>query len=96
MRDVQLMTLALAIAFGLALLETAQGVANFVQGLAEHGSGAREAQFAFGTSLNWRFGGHLFAFGGFVEGLIELAVVLLAAILVRRHAQSDSPPAETA
>jgi hypothetical protein len=31
MRDVQLTTLALAIAFGLALLETAQGVANFLR-----------------------------------------------------------------
>jgi hypothetical protein len=38
----------------------------------------------------------LFALGGFVEGLIELAVVLLPAILLRRHAQPDSPPAEAA
>jgi hypothetical protein len=84
LRDVPLTTLALAIGFGLALIQTAQGLATFVEGVTQHGSGAHEIRFEFGPSLNWFVGGHLFAFGQLVQGLIELAVVALAAVLVRR------------
>ena len=101
MRDVQLTTLALAIGFGLALIQTAEGVAFFIEGLAEHGRGVHDllafaAVPAEGNSLSWVFGGHLFSFGQLVIGLIELGVVLLAAMLVRRHAQADPSPAGTA
>jgi hypothetical protein len=96
MRDVQLTTLALAIAFGLSLIQIAEGVASFIEGLTQHGSGAHQAQFEFGVSLSWVFGGHLFAFGQLVQGLIMLGVVWVVAWLVRRRAQPDLPPAEPA
>jgi hypothetical protein len=94
MRDVQLTTLALAIGFGLALIQTAEGLANFVEGVTQHGSGASEVRFEFGPSLNWTLGGHLFAFGQLVQGLIELAVVALAAVLARRLARPAASHAD--
>jgi hypothetical protein len=101
MRDVQLTTLALAIGFGLSLINTASGFASFIEGLAEHGHGVHDVLGfptfpAEGNSLTWVWGGHLFAFGSFVIGLIELGVVWVAAVLVRRRAQPDPPPAEAA
>ena len=101
MQDVQLTTLALAIGFGLALIQMAEGVAYFIQGLAVHGSGVHDIPGfptlpAEANALTWVFGGHLFEFGQLVNGLIELGVLLLVAILVRRHAQPDAPPAEAA
>ncbi len=101
MRDVQLTTLAFAIAFGLALIQMAEGVAYFVEGLAEHGHNLRDV-LGFpglpveGNSLSWVWGGHLFSFGQFVIGLIALGVVWLAAVLVRRRAQPDPPQTEPA
>jgi len=100
MRDVQLTTLALAIGFGLALLNTAEGVADFIEGVAEHGHAVHDVLGftplpAEGDSLTWVFGGHLFAFGPLVIGLIELGVVWVAAVLVRRMARPDPPQAET-
>jgi hypothetical protein len=100
-RDVQLMTLALAIGFGLALIQMAEGVAYFIEGLAEHGHNVRDV-LSFpglpveGNSLGWVFGGHLFAFGQLVIGLTMLGVVWVAAVLVRRYAQPDPPQTEAA
>ena len=96
MRDVQLTTLAFAIGFGLALIQLAEGVAFFIEGLAEHGHNVRDVlDFpgipAEGNSLTWVFGGHLFSFGQFVIGLIMLGVVWVAAVLVRRKAQPAEP-----
>ncbi|HKD93585.1 MAG TPA: hypothetical protein VKB43_02620 [Gaiellaceae bacterium] len=101
MRDVQLTTLALAIGFGLALIQLAEGVAFFIEGLAEHGRNARDV-LGFpglpveGNSLSWVFGGHLFSFGQLVTGLIMLGVVWVVAVLVRRRPEPDVPSAEPA
>lgn len=86
-RDVPLRTVALGIALGYALLQTAQGVATFFEDLSVHGSAAHEVPSLITVpqyNLNWVFGGHVFAFGQLVFGLLELGTVLLVAALVRR------------
>ena len=92
-RDVPLSTLALGIALGYSLLATANGVATFIEGLAEHGHGVHDlvGNYFPGSQygLTWIFGGHVFAFGQLVLGLIELGTVLLVAGFVRRSARAD-------
>ena len=46
-----------------------------------------EVQFSQG--LTWQVGGHVMTFGKLVAGLIELALVLAVALLVRRRPAHD-------
>jgi len=92
LRDVQLSTLAFAIALGWSLFQLAEGVAAFIEGLAIHTHDGTEA-FSYtaslypqqGGGLTWTWGHHLFYFGQFVLGLIEVCVVLSVAALARRY-----------
>ena len=91
LRDVQLSTLALAIALGWSLYQTALGVGTFIEGVttrASPESGCTGYVPGLGTGLTWVWGDHVFSFGQFVMGLIELVTVLLIAALVRRHSRS--------
>ena len=94
LRDVPLTTLALAIALGLSLIQIAQGVAAFITDATQHGHDLNEGLGLYGGGLNWFCGHHLFAFGQFVTGLIELGTVLLIALLVRRLSSHADIPAD--
>lgn len=95
LRDVQLTTLAFAIALGWSLYQAALGVATFIESVTVHShgfGGFPGVAFAFpvqaGYGLTWVWGHHIFAFGQLVLGLIELGAVLLAAALVRRFSRN--------
>lgn len=96
-RDVQLATLAFAIALGWSLYQAALGVGIFIEGVTVHERGVNQFTGFLtlpqeGTGLTWIWGNHLFIFGQLVLGLIELGTVLLVAMLVRRK----SPRADEA
>lgn len=88
LRDVQLTTLAFAIALGWSLYQTALGFATFVEALTSRTNGFTGYVGAT-TGLTWIWHDHVFTFGLFVLGLIELGTVLLVAALVRRFARGS-------
>jgi hypothetical protein len=99
LRDVQLATLAFAIALGWSLYQAASGLATFVEGVTVHSHGFD--QFGplaslpqYGESLTWVWGHHLFTFGQLVMGLIELGTVLLVTMLVRRFSSRPVVPTD--
>lgn len=100
LRDIPLTTLAFAIALGWSLYQLAYGVGIFIEGVTSHGDGLNRVGFLdlpqYGTALTWVWGHHLFAFGQFVFGLLEVGTVLLVAMLVRRFSSPTAPPAAAA
>jgi len=89
-RDVPLRTLALAIAIGYALLETARGLGYFITVLTEHGHDVGEAfSYGYGGTMTWVWGHHVFSFGQLATGLVELGAVLLVAALVQRYSRAS-------
>ena len=92
LRDVPLTTLAFAIALGLSLIQIAEGAATFITDVTQHGHDLNPGFGLYAGGLNWVWGHHLFAFGQFVSGLIELGTVLLIALLVRRFSSRADVP----
>jgi hypothetical protein len=95
-RDAPVTTLALGIAGGFALLDLARGVSSFVEGLLtnqSHSDGFPGSLLA-GTSggLSWQVGHRVLTFDRLLSGLIELAVVATAAILIARRPRELPPP----
>ena len=88
-RDAPLVTLALGIAAAYALLDIAHGVAGFIEGLLTNQSSDGGLPISFLTGgndgLSWRLGHRVLTFDRLVTGLIELGVVVSAAVLVRRR-----------
>lgn len=95
--DTSLMTLAFAIALGWALFQVAQGLSTFVVTLLGNYSRDRLAIYPgfpeFGGALVWTVGDRVIFLSPLLGGLIELGLVLLVVLAVRRAtaAQSDSP-----
>jgi hypothetical protein len=93
LRDASLTTIAFAIALGYALLQTAEGVAYFVEGVTAHSHDFGRFGLAslpqYGQSLTWVWGHRLFTFGQLVSGLIELGTILLVAAFVRRRSKTS-------
>ena len=92
--DLTLTTVALALAIGWSLYELAHGVATFVDALGTHVSrsdASGYASFGFtGSGFTWIVHRHIVALDGIVVGLVELALVLLVAAVVRGR-QSKLP-----
>jgi hypothetical protein len=102
LRDLTLVTFALAIALGWSLIQVAEGVAAVVTGLLyelpddDSGSGgpnffAPYSLTEYGGVLTWDVGGHILSLGALVAGLVQLGVVLAVAALVYRRFRADSP-----
>jgi hypothetical protein len=93
LREATLFTLAFAIAIGWSLYQFAHGVATFLDALITHlppGSNNRFIPFyGEGGGLTWVVGRHVVTLDGMFLGLVELAVVLLVAAIVRRR---TAPP----
>lgn len=89
LRDATVTGLAFAIAIGWSLFRVAQGVATFVEGLSTHASFGGEVA---GGAMTWTVGHHFVSLDGIVTGLIELAVVLAVAAIVRSRYGSGRPP----
>ena len=97
LRDGALVMVAFAIALGWSLYSVAQGASAFVTVLLNEipnepsGLGVDPIRYAYG-SLTWRVGDRYLTFGPLVGGLVELAVVLAAAVLVYRWRDGDLRP----
>jgi len=97
LRNRALVALAFGIALGWALIQVAEGVAGLVAGLLyeidDSGDGpnffAPYALTRWGGVLTWDVGGRVLALGPLVAGLVQLGVVLVAALFVFRR----RPPA---
>jgi hypothetical protein len=93
LRDLTLVTIALAIALGWSLFQVASGVSELVTTLfidypdsAEILRGSRLSE-----PLTWGVGDRVLTFGPLLRGSIELAVVLGVALFVRsRHGRDDA------
>jgi len=77
--DLTLTRLALGIALGWALFRVADGAATLVTTLLTDFGGPHSFT---GQPLTWYVGDRILTFGALAQGLVALAVVLLAAILV--------------
>jgi hypothetical protein len=89
LRDVQLGTLALAIALGWSLYQTAAGVATFVETWVASGTSGWAGYVSAQTlGLTWVWHHHVFTFNQLVLGLIEFGTVLLVAAYVRRDSRA--------
>jgi len=88
LRDTTLTTLALAIAIGWSLFEVCRGAATLVDGLTTHaGNPNSDAIIVNGYGLTWMVGHHILTFDALVIGLVELAVALGVAVIVRRRVE---------
>jgi hypothetical protein len=87
LRDAQVGTLALAIALGWSLYQTALGIATLIEGALTRtgGLGGFTGYVQSGLGLTWVWHHRVFTFGQLVLGLIELGTVLLVAVFVRRR-----------
>ena len=78
-----LVMIAFAIAFGWSLFQVAHGVATFIDGLGTHYP-AGESGFVVG-GLTWIVDRRLITLDSLLEGVIELAVVVAAWMVVSRR-----------
>jgi hypothetical protein len=83
--DATLVAVALAIAFGWALFQVAEGVSATVSTLLTDYPGGADGLHAFFEPLTWTVHGRVLTLGPPLRGLIELAVVLAVALLVARR-----------
>ena len=93
LRDITLITLALAIALGWALFQVAEAIAQLVAGLLYEIEGDNDSFFfpsRYTTVLVWDVGGRVLMLGPLVVGLIELGVVLVVGLFVYRRAARES------
>jgi hypothetical protein len=78
MRRSRLTRITLAVAFGLALWEFADGVGTLVVGI------LGDSEFSY-ARIRWEVGGHAIELDRLVTGIISLLfVALVAAVLLRR------------
>lgn len=102
LRDLTLVTLALAIALGWTLIQVAEGVSTLVTGLLyaipDEDSSDVPSRFFTPYSLTeylgvltWNVDGHLVVLGALVAGLVQFGVVLAVALLIYRRSRADSP-----
>lgn len=82
--DVGLVTLALAIAIGWSLFQLASGIGDAVSTLLIDYPSSAELVAASRLSepLTWEIGGRILMLGPTLRGAVELALVLLVAVLV--------------
>ncbi len=80
-----LVTLTLAIAIGWSLFQVAKGVADLVNGLLTEPAGSGFGVFVRSQPATWIVHGRVLTLTTLVEGLVELAVVLLVAVLIARR-----------
>lgn len=86
-RDVTLVTLALAIAIGWSLFQVAAGFGELVSTLLidYHGNAEIIAASRLSEPLTWDVGGRILTLGPLLRGSVELAAALLIALFVRRQ-----------
>jgi large-conductance mechanosensitive channel len=90
-RDVTLVTLALAIGLGWSLFQVAQGVADVVTNLLRHvPPGDVRLGFTSAQPLTWIVGDRVLTLNSLLTGLIDFVVVLALALLVLTHARRDA------
>jgi hypothetical protein len=87
LRDATLVTLAFAIALGWALFQVAHGLAQLIStALIAYPSPVDVlSSVRYTYPLTWVVHDRILTFGPLLEGLVELAVVLTAAVLVYRR-----------
>ena len=87
LREVTLVTLALAIALGWSLYRVAQGVGYLVDNVLTHApSGSDLIDLQDSQPLTWVVGGRILNLYALLTGLIEFVFVLAVALLVLRRA----------
>jgi hypothetical protein len=98
LRDLTLVTLALAIAIGWSLIQVAEGFAELIIALLyEVPENDAPPLFGFfypspyGSVLAWDVGGRVLTFGALVAGLVQLGVVLVVAAFIYRRFRNGSP-----
>jgi hypothetical protein len=93
LRDLTLVTVALAIALGWSLFQFASGVSELVTTFLieypESAEGNLARTFGFTRPLTWTVGDRVLTFGALLAGTIELAVVVAVALFVRRRYERD-------
>ena len=93
LQDATLVTIAFAIAIGWSLYQLAHGIAFFIDGLTVHLPAASPNGLIPYSSesggLTWIVGRRYIALDGIVIGLLELGVVLLVAVAVRRRVRAN-------
>jgi hypothetical protein len=85
LRDVTLVTLALALALGWTLVLAAQGVADTVSTLLTHYQHSDLLDIQSSRPLTWVVGGRILTFNSLLTGLIAFAIVLIVALLLRKR-----------
>ena len=90
LQDLTLGTLVFGIAIGWSLYSVAHGAAVFVDGLTTHLSSQDSpfSQTVSGGGLTWAVGHHIVTLDPLLIGLVELALVIAAAIYVNRRRAS--------
>lgn len=86
LRDVTLVTLALAIAIGWSLFQVASGFGELVTTLLiDYPENTEIAASRLYEPLTWDVGGRILTLGSLLRGIVELAVTVLLALLIRRQ-----------
>jgi hypothetical protein len=90
LRDVTLLALALAIALGWSLVRVAQGVGDLVANLLQHGSSSDLLDLRDAEPLTWVVVGRILSLYSLVIGLVQLAVVLVVALVVLKRVDRNA------
>jgi hypothetical protein len=81
-----IVTLALGVAIGWSLFQVARGVADLVQGLlTKYPSGSGLFAYHASQPATWIVHGRVLTLTTLISGMVELAVVLVAAALIARR-----------
>ena len=90
LQDLTLGTLVFGIAIGWSLYSVAHGAAVFIDGLTTHLSSQDSpfSQTVSGGGLSWAVGHHIVTLDPLLIGLVELAVVMTAAVFVNKRRAS--------
>jgi len=92
LRDATLVTVALGIALGWTLFQVARGGNDLVMGLlTSYPSQSDLGLYTRSQPLTWFVGRRILTFASLLTGLIELAVVVAAALLITRHRRITHP-----
>jgi hypothetical protein len=85
LRETTLTTVVFAIALGWSLYQVASGLASLIVLALQNNSDGGDNPYPFPPGIGWTWGGHIFDFQALLQGLIEFALVLTVALLIRRR-----------
>jgi hypothetical protein len=89
LRDLTLVSIALAIALGWSLFQLASGVSDLITLFFVNYDAENAAAFGSSQPLTWTVGDRVLSFYPLLRGAVQLVVVLAVALFIRSRYEAD-------